>query len=109
MSLFQSLDALRHRQIGDQDAARAARKGYRTRIAIDRGHALSGENLVEARELGLKGENFYAGARNPPYWQRVDGATDRLLVRQNLGEKLRKVNARAAQAGLELFLYDAWR
>ena len=65
--------------------------------------------MVEASGLGLKGENFYASDRNPPYWQRVDGATSRLLLRASMGAKLAKVNARAAEAGLEIFLFDAWR
>jgi D-alanyl-D-alanine dipeptidase len=109
MTVFKSLQSLRDRPIGGQDAARAARKGSRTRIAIRRDNALFGEAMVEARALGLKGENFYAGDRNPPYWQRVDGATDKLLLRRSVAEKLVRVSARAAEAGLELFLLDAWR
>jgi D-alanyl-D-alanine dipeptidase len=109
MTRFAALEALRERPIGGQEAARAARKGFRSRIAIARDNALFGEGMVEARELGLKGENFYAGDRNPPYWQRVDGATDKLLLRRSVANKLLRVNARAGEAGLELFLFDAWR
>ena len=109
MTLFKSLDALRLRPIGDQAAARIARKDCRTRITIRRDNALFGEKMVEACAFGLKGENFYAQDKNPPYWQKVEGATDKLLLRQSVAEKLRKVNARAAEAGLELFLFDAWR
>jgi D-alanyl-D-alanine dipeptidase len=65
--------------------------------------------MAEARDAGLKGENFYAGEKNPPYWQKVAGATDTLLLRQSVAEKLLRVNARAGEAGLELFLFDAWR
>ena len=65
--------------------------------------------MVEAREQGLRGENFYAGDRNPPYWHRVEGATDKLLLRRTVAEKLLRVDARAGEAGLELFLFDAWR
>jgi len=109
MSAFGPLEELRNRPIGDQDAARQARKGFRTRIAIARDNRLFGEPVVEARAAGLKGENFYATDRNPPYWQRVDGATDKLWLRQSVAEKLSRVNARLAPAGLELFLFDAWR
>jgi D-alanyl-D-alanine dipeptidase len=109
MNPFKSLQTLRDRPIGEQDAARAARKGCRERIAIRRDNALFGEAMVEARELGLRGENFYAGERNPPYWQKVEGATDKLLLRRSVAEKLLRVNARAGEAGLELFLFDAWR
>ncbi len=109
MSAFGTLQHLRDRPIGDQDSARAARKGFRQRIAIARDSRLFGEQVVEARDMGLAGENFYAGTRNPPYWQRVDGATDRLWLRRTVAEKLAQVNARAGEAGLELFLFDAWR
>jgi D-alanyl-D-alanine dipeptidase len=88
---------------------RAARKGFRTRIVIARDNLLFGEKVVDAREAGLKGENFYAGTRNPPYWHRIEGSTDRLWLRQSVAEKLARVNRRAGQAGLELFLFDAWR
>jgi len=75
MSAFGVLEDLRARPIGDLASARAARKGFRTRIAIARDNRLFGEKVVEAREAGLKGENFYASARNPPYWHSIKGAT----------------------------------
>ena len=109
MTRFGALEELRSRPIGDLAGARAARNGFRVRIPIRRDNALFGEALVEAREQGLKGENFYAGDRNPPYWHRVGGATDKLLLRRSVAEKLRTVNRRAGEAGLELFLFDAWR
>jgi zinc D-Ala-D-Ala dipeptidase len=109
MSHFKSLEPLRQRPIGDQAGARAARKTCRQRIAIRRDNALFGEAMVEARGFGLKGENFYASGRNPPYWQKVEGATDKLLLRQSVVEKLVRVNARAGEAGMELFLFDGWR
>ena len=99
MSAFGALEELRHRPIGDQAAARAARKGFRSRIPIARDNALFGEAVVEARDAGLAGENFYASDRNPPYWQRVEGATDKLWLRQSVAEKLARVNARAARGG----------
>jgi D-alanyl-D-alanine dipeptidase len=109
MSIFGALDTLRRRPIGDQARARAARKGFRARVPIRRDNALFAEPVVEAREEGLAGENFYAGTHNPPYWQRVEGATDRLWLRAGVARKLARVNARADLAGLELFLFDAWR
>jgi D-alanyl-D-alanine dipeptidase len=109
MSVFGALQELRDRPLGDQAGPRAARKGFRSRVPIGRDNALFGEPVVEAREAGLRGENFYASDRNPPYWQRVEGATDRLWLRASVAEKLGRVNARAAAAGLELFVFDAWR
>ena len=55
--------------------------------------------LVEAREQGLKGENFYAGDRNPPYWHRVEGATDKLLLRRSVAEKLLRVESAGRRGG----------
>ena len=109
MSAFGALQDLRDRAIGRQDGARAARRGFRARIPITRDNVLYGEAVVDARDAGLAGANFYASERNPPYWQRVDGATDRLWLRRSVADRLARVNARAGEAGLELFLFDAWR
>ena len=109
MSLFGVLEELRNRPIGDQAPLRAARKGFRQRIPITRDNELFGEAVIEARDAGLAGENFYASARNPPYWHRVEGATDKLWLRESVVEKLARVNGRIASAGLELFVFDAWR
>jgi D-alanyl-D-alanine dipeptidase len=109
MSAFGALEELRTRPIGDQAPARAARQGFRSRIAIARDNALFGEAAIEARGCGLAGENFYASDRNPPYWHKVEGATDKLWLRRTVADKLARVNGRAAAAGLELFLFDAWR
>ena len=98
MSIFGALDELRHRPIGDQAAARAARIGCRQRVPIRRDNALFGERVAEAQDFGLKGINFYAMPNNPPYWVKVDGATEKLLLRQSVGEKLAAVNARAPWA-----------
>lgn len=106
---FGALAALRARPIGDLAAARAARRDFRRRIPIARDNALFAQAVVEARTVGLAGENFYAGARNPPYWRRAEGATEHLWLRAGVAERLARVNARAAEAGLELFLFDAWR
>jgi D-alanyl-D-alanine dipeptidase len=109
MTAFGPLQEFRIRPIGDQAPARLRRKDFRSRIAITRDNELFGEGVVEARDSGLAGENFYATSRNPPYWQKVDGATDKLWLRRTVAEKLGRVNARAAAAGLELFVLDAWR
>jgi D-alanyl-D-alanine dipeptidase len=109
MDVFGALESLRHRPIGDGTEARKARDGFRSRIPIAHDHPLAGEELCEAQSLGLAGENFYAMTRNPPYWRRIAGATDKLLLRQSVAEKLARVNVAAAAGGLELFLFDAWR
>jgi D-alanyl-D-alanine dipeptidase len=109
MTAFGALEQLRQQPIGDQGLARAAREGYRRRTPIRKDNALFGESMGEVRDAGLRGENFYAGTRNPPYWMRAPGATDRLLLRHGVLEKLVRVNARAGAAGLELFVFDGWR
>ncbi len=109
MSPFKNLQNLRERPIGDQGKARAARKGFRQRIGIARDNILFSEAVVELRDCGLKGENFYASEKNPPYWMKVEGATEKLLVRKSVAQKLGRVNARLGEAGLELFVLDAWR
>ncbi len=108
MSAFGPLEEYRSRAIPDQEKARAARIGFRTRIPIERG-AHDAEAMVEAKSVGLAGENYYAGTRNPPYWGAAEGATEKLLLRAGVAEKLARVNARVGAAGLELFLFDAWR
>src|SRR3954470_15467380 len=100
MSVFGALEDLRNRPVGEQAGLRAARAGFRSRIAIARDNSLFGESVVEARDAGLKGENFYAGSRNPPYWQAIEGATEKLWLRQSVAEKLARVNERARTAGL---------
>ena len=109
MSIFGPLETLRGRPIGDLAPARKAKEGFRSRIAIDAGHGFFGEPVCEAREAGLCGDNYYAHSRNPPYWRPIEGATPKLLLRQSVAAKLGTVNARAGQAGLELYLFDAWR
>lgn len=106
MPVFGSLEALRRRPIPDQGAARARKKGFRD-YAIDAG--AGAEPMVELGSLGIAGENYYWSERNPPYWRRIEGATPRLMLRQSVAAKLAAVNTRLGEAGLELFVFDAWR
>jgi D-alanyl-D-alanine dipeptidase len=108
MTLFGALSDLRSRPIADAAAARARKTGFRQgRIARSNIHYL--EETVDVRDLGIAGENFYYSPRNPPYWRRIEGAVPCLMVRASVGEKLVRINARLGEAGLELFLFDAWR
>lgn len=102
--MFNALQSLRSMPIPPRESARAAIKGYR-----DWPIRPCGERLTPASDYGIDGENYYAQTRNPPYWCRIEGAIDALLVREGVGERLSKVNARLADAGLKLFLHDAWR
>jgi zinc D-Ala-D-Ala dipeptidase len=108
MSIFGSLEALRRRAIPDQGAARGRKKGFRD-YPIDAAASCHAEPMVELAALGIAGENYYWSARNPPYWRRIEGASPKLMLRQSVAAKLAKVNARLGEAGLELFVFDAWR
>ncbi|HEY4940998.1 MAG TPA: M15 family metallopeptidase [Rhizomicrobium sp.] len=108
MSLFGALDELRSRPIGDAAAMRRAKAGYR-QGPIQRSNTYYLEEMVDVRDLGVAGENYYHSPRNPPYWRRIGGAIPDLLLRNSVGEKLARINARLGEAGLELFVFDAWR
>ena len=108
MTAFGALEAWRQTPIPDQTEVRARRKGCRS-LAIDRARAEYAEPLVDIRTLGIAGENYYWSQRNPPYWRRVEGSVPDLLLRPSVAARLVAVNATLAQAGLELFVFDAWR
>jgi D-alanyl-D-alanine dipeptidase len=108
MTLFGALEEFRDRPIPGQAPERARKSGFRTR-RIDRANAYFLEELVDLRDLGIAGENYYHTPRNPPYWRRIDGAIPDLLVRRSVGDKLVHVNAMLGMAELELYVFDAWR
>jgi D-alanyl-D-alanine dipeptidase len=108
MSLFGALAGLREEPIGDLALARARKECFREHPIATTSPAHN-EPLVDVRDLGIAGENFYHSHRNPPYWRRIDGSTAALGVRRSVGEKLKRVNARLEAATLELYVFDAWR
>jgi len=108
MTIFGGLERWRQTPIPDQAAVRARRTGCRA-LPIDTRCAQYGETLVELRDLGVAGENYYWSERNPPYWQRIEGSIPDLWLRQSVARKLVAVNAKLEGAGLELFVFDAWR
>ena len=108
MSLFAALDELRSRPLPQQTPARARKQGFRGG-AIDSSGTYYLEQLVDLRDLGIAGENYYYSSRNPPYWRRIEGAIPDLLVRQSVGDRLVRVNALLGTCELELFVFDAWR
>jgi D-alanyl-D-alanine dipeptidase len=108
MSAFGALSELRDRPIEGIEAARQLKRGYRSHpiAAAGPGH---NEPLVDVREYGIAGENYYFAERNPPYWQRIEGAIPDLLLRRAVAEKLERINQRLSPSGLELYLFDGWR
>jgi zinc D-Ala-D-Ala dipeptidase len=105
---FGSLAALRGKPIPDQVDLRRLKRHYRegSLVLTDR---RAKEPLLDIAGLGLAGRNLYGSGTNPPYYQKIPGSTDRLLVRRGVGERLQRANRVLAKAGLELFLSDAWR
>lgn len=101
--------ALKARPVPSSAEAQARKRGYRTDVRIDLEGALVSELCVEARSIGICGDNHYNTPCNPPYHARIPGSIPDLFVRLGVGEKLLAVNARLAPAGLELYLFDAWR
>jgi D-alanyl-D-alanine dipeptidase len=108
MSVFGIFEAWRQRPVPDQADVRQRRRGCRA-WPIDRGGALYAEPMVNLASCGIAGENYYWSARNPPYWQRIEGSIPELWLRSSVARKLEEVNAKLAGAGLELFVFDAWR
>jgi D-alanyl-D-alanine dipeptidase len=108
MSVFGSLSEWRETPIPDQGTVRARRAGCRS-LPIGRDNVHFAEPLVDIRKYGIAGENYYWSTRNPPYWQRIEGSIPDLLLRETVVHKLESVNAKLAAAGLELFVFDAWR
>ena len=98
----------RQRPIPDQAEARARRTGCRAH-PIDAHSPHHAEPLVDLSAFGIRGENYYWSERNPPYWMRIEGAIPALLARRTVATKLAAVNATLGEAGLELFVLDAWR
>lgn len=104
--MFSTDSALRNRPLPDLAEARRRKEGYAsTPIAVQ----AEPQPLMHAAAFGLRGRNYYAHARNPPYWRAIPGAVDALLLRPEVGARLAEVDHRLAQAGLRLFLLDAWR
>jgi zinc D-Ala-D-Ala dipeptidase len=108
MSLFGALAGLRTAPIGNLDSLRGRKKGFRAHPIAASG-AANAEPLVDLKDLGIAGENYYHSHRNPPYWRRIEGSTPALAVRRSVGEKLKRVDARLEAATLELYVFDAWR
>ncbi len=103
------LAQLKRRPTPSSADAQARKRGYRQDVAIAGDSAVFHEPCVEATAIGLAGVNHYNTPFNPPYNERIPGAIDGLYVRKSVGDALLAVNARLAGAGLELYLFDAWR
>jgi D-alanyl-D-alanine dipeptidase len=108
MSAFGIFEAWRERPVPDQAEVRRRRTGCRA-WPIARGGPLYDEPMVDLPACGIAGENYYWSERNPPYWRRIEGSVSELWLRRSVAARLGEVNAKLADAQLELFVFDAWR
>ena len=107
-TFFQALENFRQKPIPDLQPLQERKKDYREH-PIDRTSGLYDEKLVEIRDLGIEGENYYCRADNPPYYEAAPGAIDRLFLRESVAIRLRKVDQKLRKIGLRLHVYDAIR
>jgi D-alanyl-D-alanine dipeptidase len=105
---FGPLAALREQPIPDQRPPFERSKGYRS-YKLDLTDGRSHEPLVDAHAFGLAGESYYATSDNPPYYARAPGAVPNLRLRKGVAERLARANERLSLAGIEIFIFDAWR
>ena len=89
----------------------APTSGHYHDIPFDADDPRYAEGLVDARDHGLAGENYYArtDGLNAPYREAMSGAVHALWCRQSIIAMLTAVNARLAEHGAELYLWDAYR
>lgn len=106
MSVFGPLSILRDKPIPPPPEGGA--RGYRD-LPIAFSGAANKEPLVALKDFGVRGENFYAQPRNPPYYAIIPGAIEALWLRKGAATRLGEINTRLAAADLELFVFDAWR
>jgi D-alanyl-D-alanine dipeptidase len=80
-------------------------------IPIDPADPRAQEELVDVRDLGVRGDNFYARAdgSNPPYHQPIEGAIAGLLVRRGVAERVARADAHARPFGYSLYVLDGYR
>ena len=103
------LQILKKKPVPSSAEAQGRKRGYRDSVRIAVEDEAAGEPCIEARALGLAGDNHYFQVTNPPYYTRIPGSIEQLFVRRSVGERLQRVNGRLLATGLEIYLFDAWR
>lgn len=107
-AFFQALENLRQKPIPDLAPLQERKKNYRAH-PIDRASDLHEEKVVEIRDFGIEGENYYCRTDNPPYYEAAPGAIEKLFLRESVAGRLRKVDQRLREIGLRVHVYDAIR
>jgi D-alanyl-D-alanine dipeptidase len=106
--MFGVFFALRNRPLPDLSPLRERLACAKT-LPINVTDKRSADPLIALKAKSVKGRNYYASDRNPPYWGRANGAIEELWGRNTSVDKLAEVNARLAAMDLRLHVYDAWR
>jgi D-alanyl-D-alanine dipeptidase len=109
MPMSRDLAAFRQKPIPPSADVLKRKEGYRREVKIDFSGALANERCVEVRGIGIAGANHYNLANNPPYYVSVPGSIPELYLRRSVAANLRSINAKLADLGVELWLYDGWR
>lgn len=102
------LSSLKNKAIPILDDSRKLIVEFKS-IELDFENKLSKEVLVDIKEAGLSGNNYYYRNDNPPYHKKINGSIQKLLLRYSYVEKLVKVNRKLRKKGLELYFYDCYR
>jgi D-alanyl-D-alanine dipeptidase len=106
--MFGAFFAYRDRPLPDLAPVRARLTGAGD-LPINVTDKRSPDPLIALMAKGVKGRNYYASVRNPPYWRKAEGAVEDLWARTSVVDKLAATNARLAEMGLRLHVFDAWR
>jgi len=80
-------------------------------VPVDLSDPRARERLVDVRELGVRGESFYARAdgSNPPYHQPLAGAISGLLLRESVAGRVAEADRGLRRHGFALFVLDGYR
>jgi D-alanyl-D-alanine dipeptidase len=106
--MFDTLSALRETPLPDFTNARQTLRAAAV-TSINVTDPRNPEPLIALEACGVKGSNYYASDRNPPYFHRAPGAIDQLFLRRSVVGKLVKINEVLAADGLSLHVHDGWR
>ena len=80
-------------------------------VPVDLSDPRSDEALVDVTEWGVAARGYYARTDgwNAPYHRRFATASDQVLCRRSVVERLRDANERLSAFGVELFVLNAYR
>lgn len=84
------------------------KENYRE-FTIDSKNPKFKEEVLEIRDFGVAGDNFYFKKDNPPYFKKIPNSIPDLLLRKSVIEKLQRINKKLEKLKLELYAFDCYR